>query len=459
MFEIRQSGSRFVPELRYARAAITSFKLTLNMTPNKLLTRVFIVFTLAGSLLFSNHLAAQEKEAAAEGDASGVPTDPDRISEGKAIFNANCKTCHKVKEKLVGPALAGVYDRTPSLDWIVNFVHNSSKVIASGDPYAVKLYNEFNKTQMTPFPTLTREQILSVMGYIKSEAEAPEVAETDTAAVANGGQAGGSAVPTGYLNAIMVGLVIVLVLILIVLFLITTVLRRYLNNQPGLDEEDKRITNASFDINSVVKSKPFLFLVVFVSAALIFKVVINNLYAVGIQIGYAPKQPIAFSHKLHAGDYDIDCNYCHTGVRISKNANIPSPNICMNCHTSIQNVAGQDGVSPEIQKIYDAIENDRPIEWVRVHNLPDLAYFNHSQHVKVGGIECQTCHGEVQEMEVIEQHALLTMGWCINCHRNTDVNTQGNEYYDNLVEIHNAESDEALKVEDIGGLECAKCHY
>lgn len=419
------------------------------MTPKRLLTRVFLVLTLVSSLLFSTNLKAQEE----------LPTDPDRISEGKSIFDANCKTCHKIDEKFVGPALAGVTERAPSIDWIVDFVHNSSKVIGSGDKYAIQLYEEYNKTQMTPFPTISREQILSILGYIKAEAEKePEVqVSADGQGVAGAPQA--ESAPSAYLNAIMIGLVIVLVLILVVLVLINTILRRYLNQQVTLDEEDEKIVNATFDINKVVKSKPFLFLVIFIFTAIVFKVVINNLYAVGVQIGYAPQQPIAFSHELHAGQYEIDCNYCHTGVRISKNANIPSPNICMNCHTSIQNVGGAEGISPEIQKIYDAIENDTPIEWVRVHNLPDLAYFNHSQHVEVGGVECQTCHGEVQEMEVVKQQTLLTMGWCIDCHRTTDVNTTGNEYYDNLVELHGEESNEALKVQDIGGVECSKCHY
>jgi hypothetical protein len=146
-------------------------------------------------------------------------------------------------------------------------------------------------------------------------------------------------------------------------------------------------------------------------------------------------------------------------VAISKNANIPSANICMNCHSSITKITGATEQSVEIQKIYDAIEKDQPIEWVRVHNLPDLAYFNHSQHYNVGGVECETCHGLLEEMEVVHQYANLTMGWCIDCHRTTDVNTKGNAYYDHLVELHNEQSDEPLMVEDIGGLECSKCHY
>ena len=130
----------------------------------------------------------------------------------------------------------------------------------------------------------------------------------------------------------------------------------------------------------------------------------------------------------------------------------------MNCHTHIQNVGGKEGISLEIQKIYNAVDNNQPIEWVRVHNLPDLAYFNHAQHVAVGGVECQTCHGPIQEMEVVGQHSTLTMGWCIDCHRQTEIATEGNVYYDKLVQLHSTSKD-ALKVKDIGGLECAKCHY
>ncbi len=186
---------------------------------------------------------------------------------------------------------------------------------------------------------------------------------------------------------------------------------------------------------------------------LLGKATIDGLYGIGIHQGYAPTQPIAFSHKLHAGDYKIDCNYCHTGVYKGKGANIPSANICMNCHNSIKQG------SPEIQKIYRAIEKDEPIQWVRVHNLPDFAYFNHSQHTKVGGLDCTNCHGEVAQMEVIQQRSSLTMGWCIDCHRKTDVNSEGNAYYDKLLEVHGKNNKVAMKVKDIGGLECSKCHY
>ncbi len=415
------------------------------MTQKVTVTRVLFFLLFLITLSFSHYTSyAQDEE---------IPTEEARISEGESLFKGNCQSCHKVHEKLVGPALKNVYDRAPSIDWIVNFVWNSQKMIADGDEYANELWDEYQPTQMTAFPTFSRDQILSILAYIKAETEAGPEVVADVAAAGDGAQPAGDAIPSFYLNAIMIGLVVVLVLILLVLILITSVLRKYLNQRGELDEDDREIVNPTFSFDGLVKSKPFIFLVTFVFTAIVFKVVINQLFAVGVQVDYAPKQPIAFSHELHAGQYEIDCQYCHTGVRKSKSANIPSPNICMNCHSAIKTE------SPEIQKIYAAIENDKPIEWVRVHNLPDLAYFNHAQHVQVGNIECQDCHGPIEEMEVVRQHSLLTMGWCIDCHRQTEVNTKGNAYYDKLVELHDAESKEALKVEDIGGLECSKCHY
>ncbi len=390
--------------------------------------------------------------------AQEIPKDAAAISAGEALFNGNCKSCHRIKQKLVGPALAGVYDRAPSIAWILEWVKNPAKKIASGDEYANKIYNEYNKSQMTAFNSYTDEQILNILAYVKAEADKPEVVATTAAPGAGGsGQAG---LPASYLNAILIGMILILVLLVVILGLIVSALKKYLD-QKELSEEDKEVVHSPFTVSTIMQSSGFIFLVLFVVSAVAFKTVIDGLYSIGIQQNYQPKQPIAFSHKLHAGSYEIDCKYCHTGVMKGKSANIPSPNICMNCHTQIK----QD--SPEIQKIYSAIGYDvvtasytgkqKPIEWVRIHNLPDLAYFNHAQHVNVAGIECQTCHGPIQEMDVVKQYSLLTMGWCIDCHRKTDVNTKGNAYYDNLVELHNGKK--PMKVEDIGGLECAKCHY
>jgi mono/diheme cytochrome c family protein len=391
--------------------------------------------------------------------AQEIPTDAAAISAGEALFNGNCKSCHRVKQKLVGPALAGVETRTPSIAWILEWVKNPAKKIATGDEYANKIYNEYNKSQMTAFTSYTDVQILSILAYVKAEAAKPDVAVITPDDPKNPKD---PSIPSSYLNAILGGMILILILMVVILGLIVTALRKFLN-QKELSEDDEQVVNSPYSLSTITRSSGFIFLVTFVVVAVGFKTVIDGLYSIGVQQDYQPKQPIAFSHKLHAGAYEINCKYCHTGVLKGKQANIPSPNICMNCHTQIKQE------SPEIQKIYAAIGYDvktasysgkqKPIEWVRIHNLPDLAYFNHAQHVNVGGIECQTCHGPIEEMEVVKQYSLLTMGWCIDCHRKTEIKTEGNDYYNKLNELHMSAKKSKMKVEDIGGLECAKCHY
>ena len=223
--------------------------------------------------------------------------------------------------------------------------------------------------------------------------------------------------------------------------------------------------------------------------------VYNLMMGVGVVEKYQPDQPIAFSHEIHAGLNGVDCNYCHSSAKNSAHSGVPSANVCMNCHAVVK--GGDDEAKNEIGKIWKSfgldIETDdfdwnkvdtynqTPIEWVRVHNLPDHAYFNHAQHVTVGGLECQQCHGNMQEKTVgqvataeelnkidynikdgIEfDHPTLTMGWCIDCHRQKEVNMEENDYYTemhkNLKEKHGTE--EGFTVDMIGGLECGKCHY
>lgn len=389
--------------------------------------------------------------------AQDISKEPAAISAGESLFNANCKACHRVHQKLVGPALADVQNRAPSIDWIKSFIKNSSAVIASGDEYANKLYTEYNKTQMTAFSSFKDEDIMNILAYIQAETEKGPATAAAPAAGATPAQATEPGVSAGYLNIVMIGMVIILVLLLVVLGFLVSALKRFLD-QKDLSEEDKEVVNSPISTGSIFRSYGFIFIVVFLCAGLGFKALINGLLSIGVQQGYAPKQPIAFSHKLHAGDLEIDCKYCHVGVMKGKSATIPSVNICMNCHNQIKE--GSSTGAGQIQLIREAFENNKPIEWVRIHNLPDLAYFNHAQHVNVAGVECQTCHGPVQEMEVVRQHSLLTMGWCIDCHRKTDVNTKGSAYYDKLVELHEKSKGKApMKVEDIGGLECSKCHY
>jgi mono/diheme cytochrome c family protein len=385
--------------------------------------------------------------------SQAISTDAAAISAGKQLFDGNCKACHRIDKKLVGPPLAKVYERAPSIDWIKSFVKNSSKVIASGDQYAVTLYNEYNKTQMTAFSSFKDEDIMNILAYIQAES-------TKTVAEGPKGPEGPQPPPqepNQYLNLILIGMIIILVLLVIILGFLTTSIKRFLD-QRTLTEEEREVVHSPITFGTVTRSPGFIFIVTFLIAAIGFKAVINGLFSIGVQQGYAPKQPIAFSHKVHAGQYEIDCKYCHTGVMKGKSATIPSVNICMNCHNQIKE--GTNTGTGEIGKIVRAFNENKPIEWVRIHNLPDLAYFNHAQHVNVGGIECQTCHGPIQEMDVVRQHSLLTMGWCIDCHRKTDVNNAGNAYYDKLIQLHEESTGKKkMKVEDIGGLECSKCHY
>ncbi len=381
--------------------------------------------------------------------AGGLSADAAVVDQGKALFDGNCKQCHAINEQVVGPALKGITERR-TLPWLVNFIKYPQKTIESGDPYAKALYDKY-KQFMPNHDFLKDEEVNAILSYVVNGKH--DVAQTTTTATTEGGGGEAKSQNSGILMGVIAGLVILLVLVLAVLTLLASVLSRYLAKEKQLDEIDQELVSQQFSLGKFVRSQAFLGTVTFIFVALVAKSVTDGALAIGVQQGYAPEQPIPFSHKLHAGAYEIDCKYCHTTVEKSKQASIPSANICMNCHNSIKTT------SPNMQKIYAAIENDEPIQWVRVHNLPDLAYFNHAQHVKVGGLDCTNCHGDVKNMEVIQQQSILTMGWCIDCHRKTDVNAKGNAYYDKLLELHGTSSKKPLKVEDIGGLECGKCHY
>ncbi|GAB3898016.1 c-type cytochrome [Spirosoma agri] len=417
--------------------------------------------------LFINggQLKAQDSSAAAGGataaatPAAGGGGDAEK---GKTLFTNNCAQCHAVTdEKVVGPGLKGIESRTPGKEWLHKWIRNSSAVIASGDAYANQVFNANGKVQMSSFPSLSDADIDGILAYI-DQASSPQKAAVagDEAGSKNtngagSGQGGTSGGPSELFTVVLVALLVVMLLVLGVLLVIVTILSKAVSPvtvdgaQPvsSFGQRLKDGLSGAFN-NSTLRS-----IVIWLFLLVATKETLDGAYSIGIQQGYAPKQPIAYSHKLHAGQYKIDCNYCHTGVNKGKSATIPAANICMNCHGVIKKE------SPEIQKIYTAIEQNRPIEWIRVHNLPDLAYFNHAQHVNVGNVQCQTCHGDIEKMEVVEQRSSLTMGWCIDCHRKTEVNTKDNAYYDKLVALHSKESKEPLKVANIGGLECSKCHY
>lgn len=372
-------------------------------------------------------------------------------AEGETLFKNNCAACHNTSDEvLVGPGLKGISERRP-IEWIVKWVHNPQAVIASGDKYANDLYNKFNKAAMTPYPNFTDDQIKNIVAYVDAANVAPAAPAAGAAPAADGAAAPAAQSSGGMLEVLLVGLLIIMVLVLIALLSIVSTLGKITKGEAS--EDNPFMQRVGENLKAMAANSSVKTGILVLALLLGGKATIDAAYGVGIHQGYAPEQPIKFSHKLHAGQNQINCNYCHTGVYEGKGANVPSANICMNCHNAIKRE------SPEIQKIYRALENNEPIQWVRVHNLPDLAYFNHSQHTNVGGLECKNCHGEIEKMEVVEQRSSLTMGWCIDCHRETDVNSKGNAYYDKLVEVHNKDSKTPLKVQNIGGLECSKCHY
>jgi hypothetical protein len=312
------------------------------------------------------------------------------------------------------------------------------------------------------------------MAYVDQPKAEPVAAASDAAAIDGGATTGGGSVS----NTLVIGaLALIFLLLVIMLFLVTNTLKRIAEaNGIVYDEKEKEKHTPIWKAFVQNQFLVLVFSIFLLLAAAYFG--FGYMMQVGVDQGYAPVQPIHYSHKIHAGDNQIDCNFCHSSARKSKHSGIPSLNVCMNCHKNISEVAPETATEEyskefydgEIQKLYKAVgwdaENQEytgktePVKWVRIHNLPDFVYFNHSQHVTVAGIACQKCHGEIQEMEVVEQFAPLTMGWCIDCHRETNVNLENNEYYAKIhEELSKKYGVEKLTIAEMGGLECGKCHY
>lgn len=401
-------------------------------------------------LCFSTHALAQD------------------VAKGKQLFNSQCAACHKLDADMTGPALRHVTDRR-STEWLHKWIKNSAELIKSGDAEAVKLFNDWNKVPMNAFPNLSDEDIDNILAYTSEEKAAPPVVSPD------GGGSSGSA-DNSSLNLLIFGaLALVLVVLIVLLVYVRKVLVKIAENN-GFDVEVEK----SMPIwKSFAKNQFAVFMSVVVMFLLGSYFAFGYMMQIGVDQGYEPIQPIHFSHKIHAGENGIDCKYCHSSARTSKTSGIPSVSICMNCHKNINEFTGsadstyvdysKEFYTAEIQKIYDAVGWDpatqsytgeeKPVKWVRIHNLPDFVYFNHSQHVSVAGLECQTCHGPVEEMEVMRQHSPLTMGWCVECHRETEVDLS-NEYYKEIhEELAKKYGVEKLTIGQLGGLECAKCHY
>ena len=411
------------------------------------------VFTIIFLFSFSLNISSQEID----------------IAKGKSLFNANCASCHKLNKKLIGPALRGVsakYDK----EWLYSWIKNSAALIKSGDDQAVAIYEEYNKVAMNAFPQLSNEDIDNILAYSDYVPE-PVVSVASADAVSD------SSNSSSFTNDIVLILLTIVLLVLITtLFLVTKTLRNIAEKNGTKFEKE----TSEFSIWKAFIKNQFL---IFVSVILLLLSSAYFAYGymmqIGVDQGYMPIQPIHYSHKIHAGANQIECQYCHSSASKSKHSGIPSLNVCMNCHENIADYNGEEDLEKgytkdfytnEIKKLYKAVGWDEetqsytgdtePVKWVRIHNLPDFVYFNHSQHVSVAGIDCQKCHGPVEEMEILYQYSPLTMGWCINCHRDSNIKVKDNEYYTKIhEELSKKYGVEELSIAQMGGLECGKCHY
>lgn len=435
---------------------------------------------------------------------------------GKTLFVANCASCHakNMKDKLTGPPLAkSVENWGGDMAALHSWVRNSQAMIASGHPRAVAVWNEYKPTAMNAFPALKDEDIDNIFAYVDEVVKGGGDKKPPTDAGATTGEPKSD-------NTLLYGVAF------LILAALSVVLARIINNlrKTSAEQEGDSFTERTW--SEAFTSKGVVGFIIFALIVLGGYTTVNNAIAFGRQQNYAPDQPIKFSHATHAGINKIDCQYCHDGARRSKHSVIPATNTCMNCHkaikvgskyktaelTKIYVSAGFDPSTDKYIENYDNLKEEEvaaiykkwiadkyveekgdeaksgstafaadqwsdiaaslkteykdkvqgPIQWKRVHNLPDHVYFNHAQHVTIGKVACQSCHGTVEKMEVLKQHAPLSMGWCVNCHRGTEVKFKDNDFYKNYARYHEEikkGSREKVTVEDIGGLECQKCHY
>jgi len=386
-------------------------------------------------------------------------------TEGEKIFKQTCAACHRLDEqKLVGPGLKDVASRVPQPadEWLFKWIKNNVAFQKTGDAYANKIFNDNGKLPMLVFEgVLSDDAIKSVIAYIKNPpAPAPNVTATaqNTAPVAPP-QKKGESIPYILLIAS-----IVLIIIVRVLAVVRKNIQNSINAKKGLPPAEPVSV-----IKWASQNKRLFALIGILCVALIARATYQALMGVGVYQTYKPVQPILFSHQTHAGKLAINCVYCHSGAEKGKTAGVPSANVCMNCHKAIS--SGPLTGKTEIAKIYDAVgwnvvtgkydKPQHPITWVRVHALADFAYFNHSQHVVVGKQLCITCHGDMAATDVAQQFSPLTMGWCIDCHRKTEVpGMNSNPYYADLhKKLAEKYKGQPITVEKMGGLDCIKCHY
>jgi len=369
---------------------------------------------------------------------ANAEVDKAKWAEGKSLFKSNCAACHNPTADGTGPALKGVTGRWDAAgdfkgktgnQWLHVWITNWHNAVDGGYKYAIDMRHS-RPVEMNTFVSLKDADIDNILLYVENSEIGVTPATAKTTSTADTGAAGGTSVsPTLYI------FVIFLVLLVAILIGVTNKLDKIIDEKKGVVVEAKI---------SFWKKPNFIVAVILVLIVYGGYITVDAGVHLGRQQGYQPDQPIKFSHALHAGTHKIDCQYCHQTAYKGKNSNIPSLNTCMNCHKNVSK--GPKFGTDEIAKIYAAVGWDpltktyanapKPVEWVRIHNLPDHVYFNHSQHVNAGKVQCQTCHGPIETMDQVYQYSPLSMGWCINCHRNTEIQFASNNYYSTYEKIH-----------------------
>ncbi len=402
------------------------------------------------SVLLIAGFALLASSARADGDAA----------KGEALFKAKCTACHSITTRMTGPALGPIMTSETDDKWLYKWVQNNQDLIDSHDKKAVDIYNQY-KTSMTVFTELSDGDVANIITYVRTTYK-DELTKQKNAPP--------TAVETGTSHLVLwalIALVVASIVVILVLNRAIGTMETVLVKNEGAFAEQLAGTEADrfATLKKYAKNKKLVFFVLLCGTLALGSWTWMTMWNTNVHQGYQPVQPIKFPHDLHAGAMQINCQYCHSGAYKSKNASIPSLNVCMNCHKTVKTE------SPEIQKIYAALGYDpstakydstkaKPMQWIRIHNLPDLVYFNHSQHVVAGKIKCQTCHGQIQEMKEVYQYSPLTMKWCIQCHKRTKVDFKNNEYYTKMEAVHNLlKEGKPVTVAMMGGIECGKCHY
>ncbi|HVW96521.1 MAG TPA: c-type cytochrome [Mucilaginibacter sp.] len=390
-------------------------------------------------------------------------------AKGEALFKSKCTACHKIDQQLVGPALGKLVTEETDDKYLIKWIQNNQALIAAKNPKAVAIYNQFNQSNMTVFSDLSDADVTNIITYIRDDWKT--ISAKPAAGATTGTEPAAEKGPSKVLVIALFGVIVLAFIIILVLNRVIATLERLLvkNKEALIVDTEEAPEGEQVDrlagLKKLAKNKKLVFFILLCGTIALGSWTWVTMWNVDVHTGYQPVQPIKFPHDLHAGAMKIDCQYCHSGAYKSKNASIPSLNVCMNCHKTVKTE------SPEIHKIYDALGYDpktmkydstksHPMQWVRIHSLPDFAYFNHSQHVKVGKIKCQQCHGPIQEMKEVYQYSPLTMKWCIQCHKRTNVDFKGNAYYTNLQQVHDLlKQNKKVTVAMMGGIECGKCHY